>query len=254
MILAIDIGNTNIVLGGIVKDDITFTARLATDRIKTEDQYAVDIKNILELYQVSLENIRGVIISSVVPPVRNAVRAAAQRLTGRPPIVLGPGVKTGLNIVIDNPGQLGCDLVANAVAALKEYPMPCIIFDMGTATTISALGKQGQYLGGCIIPGVKVSLDALSAQAAQLPGISLEEPKNIIGKNTIECMRSGIINGNAAMVDGMIERMEEELGGKATVLATGGIAQCIVPHCKREVIYDENLLLKGLAYIYHKNA
>ena len=168
-------------------------------------------------------------------------------------MVLAAGVKTGLNIKIDNPAQLGADLVANAVAGIHNYPVPLIIIDMGTATTLSVVDEKKQYIGGMILPGPRISLDALTARASQLSGISLEAPKHIVGKNTIECMKSGIVYSNAAAMDGMIERIEEEIECKATVVATGGLAKSIIPHCKREVILDEELMLKGLYIIYEKN-
>ena len=175
------------------------------------------------------------------------------KLTGKRPMVVGPGIRTGLNILMDNPAQVGSDLIVAAVAALQEYPAPLIIIDMGTATTISVVDKDKAYIGGCICPGVKISADALSSRTAQLPGISLDEPKKAIGRNTVDSMRSGIMMGSAAMLDGMIARMEEELGQKATVLATGGIARFVVPMCRREVVYDRNLLLKGLTILYYNN-
>ena len=255
MILAIDIGNTNIVLGIINKEtgEILFTARTSTDRTFSSDQYGVQFKNIIELYNYDVKNIDGCIISSVVPPVLNAVEGGVKRLTGLDSIIVGPGVKTGLNILMDNPAQVGSDLIVNAVSALEDFKQPIIIIDMGTATTISVVDDKKNYIGGCIMPGIKVSLDAISQRAAQLPGISLVNPKKTIGKNTIECMRSGVIYGNAAMVDGMIERIEEELGQKCTVIATGGISGLIIPYCKKDIIYDENLLLRGLYIIYKKN-
>lgn len=255
MILAIDIGNTNIVLGIIEKSTgkILFTARTSTDRKYTADQYGVQFKNIIELYNVNTENIKGCIISSVVPPVLNAVSGGVKRLTGLDSIIVGPGVKTGLNILMDNPAQLGSDLVVNAASAIEKFKPPIIIIDMGTATTISVVDEKKNYIGGCIMPGIKVSLDAISKNAAQLPGISLSEPKRTIGKNTIECMRSGIIYGNAAMIDGMVERIEEELNVKGTVVATGGIAGLVIPYCKKKIIHDEELLLRGLYTIYKKN-
>ena len=167
--------------------------------------------------------------------------------------MLGPGLKTGLNILMDQPGQLGADLVADAVAGISEYPVPLIIFDMGTATTVSVVDSQKHYIGGMILPGIQISLDALTARASQLGGISIEAPRRVIGKNTVECMKSGILYSSAASIDGIIDRMEEELGQKATVIATGGLAKKIVPHCRRQVILDEDLLLKGLMVIYEKN-
>ena len=251
MLLAIDIGNTNIVIGGIRDGEILFEACIATDHLKTSDQYAVDIRNILKLFEVDLHKVQDSIISSVVPPVFNSVCTAIIKLTQRQPIVVGPGIKTGLDIRMDNPAQVGSDLIVDAVAAFHDYPTPLIVIDMGTATTMSLVGRGNVYLGGPIIPGLRVSLDALSSSAAQLFGISLEKPQRVIGKNTIECMRSGIMYGHAAMIDGMIDRMQEELGEPiASVIATGGTSQFVVPLCRHKIIYDKDLLLKGLAILY----
>ena len=253
MLLAIDIGNSNIVLGCIEGHTIVHEARLATDLIKTSDQYCMDLKNLLSLYEIDRAGIEGVIISSVVPPVLNSFRTAVMKLTGIKPMVVGPGIKTGLNILMDNPAQIGSDLVVAAVAALREYSAPLIVIDMGTATTISVIDANRAYIGGCICPGVRISSEALTARTAQLPGISLETPKHAIGKNTIDSMQSGIMLGAACMLDGMIERMEQELGRTATVLATGGISCFVIPMCRRKIIYDKNLLIKGLMILYENN-
>lgn len=253
MLLAIDIGNSNIVLGCIEGQTILHEARLATDLIKTSDQYCMDLKNLLSLYEINRTMIEGVIISSVVPPVLNSFKTAVTKLTGIKPMVVGPGIKTGLNILMDNPAQIGSDLVVAAVAALREYPAPLIIIDMGTATTMSVINANRAYIGGCICPGVRISSEALTARTAQLPGISLEAPKRAIGRNTIDSMQSGIMLGAACMLDGMIDRMEQELGQPATVLATGGIARFVIPMCRRTIIFDRNLLLKGLAILYENN-
>ena len=253
MLLAIDIGNTNIVIGGIRDDQIVFEARIATDRIKTSDQYGVEIKNILSLFEVSVPEIEDCIISSVVPPVFNSVRTGVMKVIGKPPLVVGPGIKTGLNIQVDTPSQVGSDRIVIAVAALAEYQPPLTLLDLGTATTIEVVGKGNTYLGGCIIPGVRISLEALTSRTAQLPGINLDTPKRVIGKNTIDCMRSGVMYGAAAMLDGMLERVEEELGYETTVIATGGMAQFVVPLCKREIKVERDLLLKGLNILYKKN-
>ncbi|MDO5362077.1 MAG: type III pantothenate kinase [Eubacteriales bacterium] len=253
MILALDIGNTNIVVGCIDREKTYFIERLSTVRTKTELEYAVDIKTVLDIYHIKKSDIEGCIISSVVPQMTNIARLAAEKILKKEVMVLGPGVKTGLNIMMDNPGQLGADLVADAVAGLAEYPVPFIVIDMGTATTVSVVNEKKQYIGGMILPGVRISLDALTSRASQLSGISLEAPKRIIGKNTIDCMKSGLLYSNAAALDGIVERIEEELGQKTTVIATGGLAKKIIPHCKREIILDEDLLLKGLLVIYEKN-
>ena len=253
MILAIDIGNSNIVIGCIENGVIQNETRIATDLVKTSDQYCFDLKNMLSLSDVPVARLEDVIISSVVPPVLNSMRTAVLKLTGKKPFVVGPGIKTGLNILLDNPQQVGSDLIVAAVAALREYKPPLILIDMGTATTISVINKDRAYLGGCICPGVRISAAALSSRAALLPGIDLDQPRRAIGKNTTDCMRSGIMLGAACMLDGMIERMEQELGERATVVATGGIARFVLPMCRREIAYDRNLLLKGLAVLYQMN-
>ena len=253
MLLAIDIGNTNLVIGCIENDEILFKARIATDRTRTSDQYGVEIKNMMEAYGVRISDIDDCIISSVVPPVFNAVRTGVMKVIGKAPLVVGPGIKTGLNIQVDNPSQVGSDRIVIAVAALAEYKPPLALMDLGTATTIEIVDENCTYIGGCILPGVRVSLDALTSRTAQLPGINLDKPKKVIGKNTVDCMRSGIMHGTAAMLEGLVERMEEELGYKTTVIATGGIAQFVVPLCKREIKLERDLLLKGLNIIYKKN-
>ena len=253
MLLAIDIGNTNLVIGCIKNDEILFKARIATDRTRTSDQYGVEIKNMLEAYGAKIADIEDCIISSVVPPVFNSVRTGVIKVLGKQPMVVGPGLKTGLNIHVDVPSQVGSDRIVIAVAALAEYTPPLTLLDLGTATTIELVGEGNTYMGGCIIPGVRISLDALTSRTAQLPGINLDTPKRVIGKNTVDCMRSGIMHGTAAMVDGMLDRVEEEYGQKTTVVATGGMAQFVVPLCKREIHLERDLLLKGLNIIYKKN-
>lgn len=253
MLLAIDIGNTNIVIGVIEDDVIRFEARIATDQVRTSDQYGVEIKNVLEAYGVSKDEIEDCIISSVVPPVFNSVKTGVIKVIGKQPMVVGPGLKTGLNVNVDVPSQVGSDRIVIAVAALAEYKPPLVLMDLGTATTIEVVEPGNMYLGGIIFPGVKISLDALTSRAAQLPGISLDKPKNIIGRNTVDCMRSGMMYGTAAMIDGIVERIEEELGHPSTLIATGGLAQFIAPLCKHDIILERDLLLKGLNIIYKKN-
>ena len=253
MLLAIDIGNTNIVIGVIRDDEIIFKVRIATDHTRTSDQYGVEIKNMLEAFDVRREDISDCIISSVVPPVFNSVRTGVIKMIGKQPMVVGPGLKTGLDIQVDAPAQVGSDRIVIAVAALAEYQAPLILMDLGTATTVEVVEPPRTYVGGIIFPGVRISLEALTSRAAQLPGISLDKPKSVIGKNTVDCMRSGMMHGTAAMLDGIIERMEEEIGHNATVIATGGMAQFITPLCKREILLEKDLLLKGLNIIYKKN-
>ena len=253
MILTVDIGNSNIVIGGVEGEKIVFEARLRTDATKTSDEYCVDLKSLLDVYGIAAASIEGAIIASVVPQVLNSMQTAIKKLTGKTSLVVGPGLKTGLNIKIENPAQTGADLVVGSVAALREHKPPLIVIDMGTATTIVVLDKEGALIGGAIAPGVKISLDALTDRTALLPGLQLDQPKRAIGRNTIDCMRSGIMLGSACMLDGMVQRMEEELGAKATVVVTGGIARFVTPMCRTPMIYDKDLLLKGLATLYLEN-
>ncbi len=253
MILTVDIGNTNIVLGGVDGEKIAFEARLRTETTKTSDEYCIDLKMILDVYRVLPVDIEGAIIGSVVPQVLNSMQTAIKKLTGKQALVVGPGLKTGLNIKIENPSQTGADLVVGCVAALREHKPPMIVIDMGTATTMVVLDETGALIGGCICPGVKISMDALTDRTALLPGLQLDLPKKAIGRNTIDCMRSGLMLGNACMLDGMVERMEQELGQKTTVIATGGIAKRVIPLCKTPMIYDKDLLVKGLAALYRDN-
>lgn len=253
MILTVDVGNSNIVLGAVEGDQIRFEARLRTDATKTSDEYCIDLKMILDVYGVQPADIEGSIIASVVPQVLNSMQTAIKKLTGKAALVVGPGLKTGLNIQIENPAQTGADLVVGCVAALREHKAPMIIVDMGTATTMIVLDKNSAMIGGCIMPGVKISMDALTDRTALLPGLQLDQPKKAIGRNTIDCMRSGIMMGAACTIDGMIERMEAELGYETTVIATGGIAKFVLPMCKKKIIYDKDLLVKGLATLYREN-
>ena len=253
MLLTIDIGNTNITLGLFDGEHLRSTARLSTVNGKTPDQYAVEIGQVLALHGEDISLIHHGIISSVVPSVGSAVSAAVELLCGVTPLMLGPGVKTGLNIRIDNPAQLGADLAAGAAGALGRYPLPCILIDMGTATTLTVLDKNGNFLGGSIAAGVRLTLQALAQGTAALPMLHPTAPKAVIGRNTVDCMQSGIVYGTAAMLDGLIDRMEEELGEPATVVATGGLAKEIIRHCKKDIVYNETLLLDGLKAIYEKN-
>ena len=254
MLLAIDIGNSNISVGLFDKaGKLLFLSSIDTDSRKTADQISIDLMNLFALYRYDLKDVTGAIFSSVVPPINFMMTKALTRLLGEPPMVVGPGVKTGLNIRMEVHNQLGADLVANAVAALEKYAPPIIMIDMGTATTMEVVDHGNTYLGGCIIPGVRVSAEALSSRASQLPGIQLDKPRRVIGKNTVECMRSGIMYGAAAMLDGMLDRMEEELGKRTTVVVTGGMAQFIAPLCRRKMMVEKDLLLKGLYAIYKKN-
>ena len=251
MLLAIDVGNTNIVLGVMDESGIICSGRLSTNITETDEEYAMKLYSFLNLHNTM--NIEGAIISSVVPALNTALRRAVKFVTGITPLIVGPGVKTGLSIKIDDPAQLGADMVVGAVAAKEKYSCPLIIFDLGTATTGSVLDREGNFLGGIITTGVNTSLRALASGTALLPQIDISAPKKVIGTNSIESMRSGAVIGTAAMLDGFIDRFEQELGEKATVVVTGGLGKAIGKNCTHEVIIDNNLLLDGLKIIYDKN-
>lgn len=253
MILAIDVGNTNIVIGGMDGKKVLFTERISTDTVKTSLEYAILFRVALELHDLAADEIEGSIISSVVPPITPVIHTALRKLSDKKVLILGPGIKTGLSIRIDNPATVGADLVAGAVGALEKYQPPAVIVDMGTATTLSVVDKDRNYIGGSIMPGVRLSLSSLVSKASMLQGISLDIPKQAIGHNTVDAMRSGLIYGHAAMIDGLVDRMEEEMGGPMRVIATGGLAKKVIPVCRHKIILDETLLLTGLSAIYEKN-
>jgi type III pantothenate kinase len=253
MILALDIGNTNITIGVYNDKELLFVSRMATDSSRMEDQYAIELRDILDIYGVSLKNIEGAVISSVVPQVTTFIVRAIKRLTKVDPICVSPNTKMNIQIKIERPELTGADLIVGCVAAAGMFHGPTIILDMGTATTLTVLDGDKNMLGGCIFPGVGISMDALTRRTAQLPSISLDAPKYAIGRNTIECMRSGIILGTACMIDGMVESMEAELGQKCHIVATGGLSKEIVAHCKRNVHFCDTLLLEGLRIIYEDN-
>lgn len=253
MILTIDIGNTNIVLGGFVDDELNFVARIATNANKTEDEYATKIRSILAIHNVDKSVIKGAIISSVVPPLNSVMKKAIKFVYGVDPIMVGPGIKTGIKIHCDNPASVGADLISACVAAHHIYGSPSLVIDMGTATKIMVIDDTGAFIGVSIAPGVGMGLKALSSGTAQLPQIGLEAPKSVIGKNTVDCMKSGVVFGNACLIDGMIARFNSEMGAELPVYATGGLASTIIPHCNHKITLDENLLLKGLNILYKKN-
>lgn len=253
MILALDIGNTNVVLGCIADGEILFTERMATDSGKTELDYAISLKMVLELREIKVSEITGAIIGSVVPPVTSLMREAIRKVTGQEALVVNVDMNIGLEVLMDNPSSVGTDLIVGAVAGINRYPVPLILIDMGTATTICVVNENKQYIGGMILPGIGVSMNSLTSRTAQLPRISLDPPKRLIGKNTVECMQSGALYGNASCIDGMVDRIEEELGQKATVVATGGLARKIIPLCLHQIELDDELLLRGLWIIYKKN-
>ena len=255
MLLAIDVGNSITSVGLFGEDGtLQFLASLDTDSRKTADQISIDLMNVFRLYDYDYKEVTGAILCSVVPPLNFMMQKALTRLLGRAPMVVGPGVKTGLNLRLTVQTQVGADIVANAVAALEKFRPPIVTIDMGTATTVGVISEGRTYEGGLLLPGVNVSLEALSHRAAQLPDISLQHPKSLIGKNTEDCMRSGIVYGTAGMLDGIIDRIREEFPGQElSVVATGGNAPVIVRYCRNRIVYDKYLLMEGLWNIYQKN-
>ena len=253
MVLAIDIGNTHILLGCFEERKVLFTELLTTDKTATDLEYASFIKSALEFNGQGVGAIEGVIISSVVPQVTGTIKKAVERFSSVEPIVVGPGVKTGLKIKIDNPAQLGSDLVVSAVAGIKEYGVPQINIYMGTATAFSLIDSEKNFVGTSIGAGMGIEAEALSSKTSQLPNIAFEIPKHVIGTNTVDSMKSGLIFQNAALIDGMIDRIEEEYGEKCVLIATGRYADIVAPLCRHKIILDKDLLLKGLIEVYYKN-
>jgi len=253
MILALDVGNTNITIGCIEDEEISHVFRISTNVTRTADEYAVQINNMLTFTGIDRTSIVGAVISCVVPPLTRVFKDAVKLLVDVEAIVVGAGVKTGLNILIDDPAQLAGDMAATAVGALTTYKLPVIIVDLGTATKMFVLDKNGGFIGGAILPGVTLSMNALAAGTAQLPRVPVEAPTKSISSNTIDAIKSGVIFGAAAEIDGMTERFEAELGEQATIVATGGISGAVYRHCKREIVHDPNLILRGLGVIYEKN-
>ena len=256
MLLAIDAGNSTINVGLFGEEKkLLFLASLETDRRKTRDQFCVDLMNLFALYHYELQDVQGAILCSVVPALDAVLEGALTRLLGRRPVVVGPGAVTGLPMRVTLEYQVGADIIADAVGALEKFQPPIIVIDMGTATTISYISSKRSYEGGLMFPGVRLSLDALSDHTAQLPDISLQHPKSLIGKNTEDCMRSGIVYGTAGMLDGVIDRIRELLpqGETPTIVATGSNAPVIVRYCRNKVLYDKYLLMEGLWDIYQKN-
>ncbi|MCM1114351.1 MAG: type III pantothenate kinase [Clostridium sp.] len=253
MILAVDIGNTNIVLGFLDGKKLVNECRLSTAADDSAEEYAIKFNSILEICRIDVNDIEGSVLSSVVPPLNRSISKALMLITGKKPIVVGPGVKTGLNIKINNPAELGANMVVDAVAGIAKYPCPQILFDLGTATTASVIDKNGCFIGCAILCGVKTALNALVSSTAQLPQIEIIAPESAIGTNTADSMRSGTVFGTAAMLDGLVKRFESELGEKATVIVTGGLGSVIAQYCESDMIVDKHLPIDGLRMIYEKN-
>ena len=255
MILTLDIGNAAVVVCCVEDGKRLCRFQLSSDKTRTTDEYAAYMTLLAGSCGMDLTCAAGAIIASVVPQLTAVLAPAVRRCTGHAPLIVGPGVRSGLNIRMDDPTELGGDLAAAAVAAVERYPLPCIIVDMGTATAVGVIDEKGSYIGGLICPGVGLSQSSLARSASQLPDVSLEKPKRVIGKNTRDSMQSGLIHGAAAMLDGVLERVEQELGRPAaSVVVTGENAEVIVSNCRRGGIrLDEDLVMYGLWCIWKRN-
>ena len=248
-----DVGNTNIVLGVYEEGKLKFHWRIETNRNRTEDEYGMLIKALFSHGGKSIEEVSGIIISSVVPPIMFFLEKMCEKYFGIKPLIIGPGIKTGLDIKYDNPKEVGADRIVNAVAGIHEYGAPLIIVDFGTATTYCYINEDKQYLGGAIAPGIQISTEALYTKAAKLPRIEIAPPERIIGRNTVEAMQAGVVYGYVGQVDGIVSRMKDYSNKRPTVVATGGLAELIAKESKEIDIVDPLLTLKGLYLIYQKN-
>jgi type III pantothenate kinase len=253
MLLAVDIGNTNIVFGLYQGQELAHTFRVSTDRARTEDEYGVLLRALFSLHSLESSGVRACIIASVVPPLTNVLTQAIRTAFAREPLVVGPGLKTGMPVLYENPHEVGADRIVNGVAAYERVKQGVIVVDFGTATTFDCITPKGEYLGGVIVPGIQVALDGLLGRAAKLKPIEIAEPPRVLGRNTTHALQSGVIHGNAAMADGLIERLEADLGFNCAIIATGGLAPLVARHTKKIRDIDPNLTLEGLRIIHERN-
>ena len=253
MLLAVDVGNTNIVFGLYEGERLAHTFRISTLRHRTEDEHGILLRELLSLRSVAASEIEASIVASVVPPLTDVLTEAIRRAFGNDPVVVGPGLRTGVRILYENPREIGADRIVNAVAAYERVKGPAIVVDFGTATTFDCVSPKGEYLGGVIVPGIQVGLDGLLSVAAKLSRVELQAPPRILGRNTTHALQSGVIVGHAALVDGMVERLEAELGHSCEVIATGGLSVLVAKFAKRIQTIDVNLTLEGLRILYERN-
>lgn len=253
MIFVFDVGNTNIVCGIYKGEDLVHHWRISTSKTKTEDEYAMLINSLFEHVDLSFDDISGIVVSSVVPSIMFALERLCEKYFNQSPMVIGPGIKTGLDIKTDNPKEIGADRIVNAVAALHLYGAPLVVVDFGTATTYCSINEHGQYSGGAIAPGINISMEALIANASKLPRIEIMKTADVVGRNTVSAMQSGIFYGYVGQVEGIVSRMKSQFNQEPTVVATGGLASLIADEASVIDHVDPFLTLKGLQLIYLRN-
>jgi type III pantothenate kinase len=252
-LLAIDVGNTHTVIGVYEEDRLVRHWRVLSDPGRTADEYGVLLWNLYHASELPIPNKSDIIVCSVVPPMTKVVEDLCRDYFHAEPLVVGPGIKTGMPILYDNPKEVGADRIVNAVAAYERYHRTCIVVDFGTATTFDCISGKGEYLGGVITPGLGIALDALVTRTAKLPRVELVRPPKVVGKNTVHAMQSGIVYGYVALVDGLVARIREEIGADARVIATGGFAAMLAPESTTIETFDEFLTLEGLRLIHRRN-